>query len=419
MTFNRLLFLLCIPLLVACVPIQPEASMPTPVDSTAAANQETTQPSDTSAALTPQAALERLFLEPLQAEAWFSAEFLNQVPAAQISQIVTQLTQQLGAFQRVDGEASPFTLVFELGTIPTQITLDAQGRIIGLFLGSPTLNVTSIEEAIASINELDGEISVLVTKNGNEVVSLNADTPLGVGSAFKLAVLAVLQEQIATGLHAWDEVVLLAPAWKAPPSSILKDWPDDSPVTLHTLATLMISVSDNTAADALLNIVGREAVEAVTARNRPFLTVQELFKLKSTPNAELLAAYQNGDETTRRQILETLDSSPLPSLQELAMSPILDVEWFFTSRELCDLMAQVEQLPLMTVSPGPASAQADRWDRIAYKGGSEAGVLNLTSWLQRENGDHYCVVLTQNNPNALIDEADVVSRYLSLLSVIE
>jgi hypothetical protein len=47
----------------------------------------------------------------------------------------------------------------------------------------------------------------------------------------------------------------------------------------------MISVSDNTAADALLSIAGRENVEKFAPRNRPFLSTREAFILKAVPNA--------------------------------------------------------------------------------------------------------------------------------------
>ena len=42
----------------------------------------------------------------------------------------------------------------------------------------------------------------------------------------------------------------------------MQDWPPGAAVTVETLATLMISVSDNTATDTLIRLVGRERVEA-------------------------------------------------------------------------------------------------------------------------------------------------------------
>jgi beta-lactamase class A len=435
-------FVLLIPLLllVACVPVQPQsaasASSATPENSATreGANDqapdqtltEQTTPSQTAssasaseanAEITPQTMLEWLFTEPLQAEAWFDEAFLTAVPEEQIAELITQLTTQLGALQAVEGEGNPYTLVFDLGTIPATIQLDAEGRIETLFFESPTYAVTDIDEAVAMIGELPGEVSVLATKNGEEIAALNAETPLGVGSAYKLAVLKILRQQIEEGIHQWDEVVTLAPEWKAPPASLLRDWPDDSPITLHTLATLMISISDNTAADALLQIVGREEVETLTPNSRPLLTTQELFKLKSPENADLLEEYRASDEAGKRAILDTLATLPPP--QAPSTTPILDVEWFFTAYELCDLIAQVEDLPLMSVTPGPASSQPDRWSHIAFKGGSELGVLNLTTWLETEAGDTYCVTMTQNNPEAAIDENEFISRYRTLVAILE
>lgn len=366
--------------------------------------------------VTPKAALERLFTtEPLQAE-WFTDDFLAEVPTAQLTTILMQITDQLGAYRRVEGDESPFTVVFASGTATAQIALDAQARISGLFFSDLTPNVENTDEAIAGFETLSGQVSVVALENEQERAALDADTPLAVGSSFKLAVLSALQDQIRAGAHAWDEVVQLEPEWKSLPSGILQDWPDGAPLTLQTLATLMISQSDNTATDALIAIVGREAVEAKTERNRPFLTTREAFQLKDPVNAQLLDRYRTGDEAAKRAVLRELQALPLPSANTFTNEPTaLEVEWFFTVRELCDLMAQVQTLPLMSVNPGVTNP--DRWARVAFKGGSEPGVLNLTTWLTAQGGTSYCVSAT-NNQNAPIDEAAFISPYNGLVETL-
>ena len=72
-----------------------------------------------------------------------------------------------------------------------------------------------------------------------------------------------LREEVEAGRRAWDEVVRLEEAWKSLPSGLLQGWPEGSPLTLHTLAALMISLSDNTATDALIALLGRERLEAL------------------------------------------------------------------------------------------------------------------------------------------------------------
>lgn len=243
------------------------------------------------------------------------------------------------------------------------------------------------------------------------------DAPLAVGSSFKLAVLAALQERVEAGERAWDEVVTLEAAWKSLPSGLLQDWPEGSALTLETLATLMISVSDNTATDALMHTLGREAVEAqLGERNRPLLTTREAFVLKTPAHADLLARYREGDEAARRRVLEEAAARDLPDPLSFPTEPTaLDVEWFVSARELCALIAEVSELPLMSVNPGVADP--DRWTRVAFKGGSEPGVMNLTTYLEGD-ASTYCVSVTQNREDAPLEEARLLGLYGGLLAAL-
>ena len=368
------------------------------------------------AAMDARGALERfLTIRPIQAE-WFAESFLAEVPLSQLEPGLRSITDQLGTYQGVEGNGSPFTVRFSRGTATAHISLDAQGQIDRLLLTD--LDFGGLDETVTRIAALPGQTNALVLKDGEAVAAHNADTPLGVGSGFKLAVLAALQDQIEAGAHAWDEVVELKPEWKSLPSGILQGWPDGTPLTLQTLATLMISLSDNTATDALIHVVGREAVEAKTERNRPFLTTQELSKLKDPENSALLEQYLAGDEAAKRAVLTELADLPLPNTAVFVGAPLaLEVEWFFTPAELCTLMGEVQALPLMSVNSGGLANPAD-WGRIAFKGGSEAGVLNLTTWLTGKDGASYCVTVTQNDPDAPVEE-ELFTLYSGLIGALE
>jgi beta-lactamase class A len=352
------------------------------------------------AAVTPQAALERLFGGGQAQADWFAPSFLSQVSLAQVQGIIDQLEATLGAYQRVQGSPSGYTVVFAQASVPVNlIQLDDQGRFTALLIGTPQFANQDLGQRVAALLSLPGQVSLLVLRNGDPLVSQDPDKPLAVGSSFKLAVLTALRRQIEAGQHAWDEVVELQPEWKSLPSGILQNWPDGSALTLQTLASLMISQSDNTAADALISALGRDAVDAVApARDRPFLTTREAFVLKDPANADLRQQYLNGDVTQRLAALQQADTLTLPDANNASflsgpLSP--EVEWFFTVRELCTLMAGVADLPLMGIDPGVAAPQ--QWSQIAYKGGSEPGVLNMTYSLQNAAGAADLVSVTWNN----------------------
>lgn len=74
-----------------------------------------------------------------------------------------------------------------------------------------------------------------------------------------------------------------------------------------------------------------------------------------------------------------IDQLPRPSVDVFVGGPVAtDIEWWFSTAELCGLMEQVQGLLLMSINPGLANPTD--WQRIAYKGGSEPGVLNLTTY---------------------------------------
>ena len=369
-------------------------------------------PSANSQPVTTNAAVERLFAGTVDPN-WFDPTFLAQVPAQQIAAFLAQLVAEFGPVVEVGGEGAQLTTRLERAELPTQIALDAEGQIVGLFFGNPVPVGGTVDDFIRAIAELPGQTSVIVLTNGALAAGHQPELPLGVGSAFKLAVLAALNEAAAPGtLVNLDDVAILDPAWRSLPTGILQDWTPGTAVTVATLANLMISISDNTATDALIHILGRETIEAVSPRNTPFLTTAELFKLKSVGNEALLQAWIAGDEAARRAILADLADDPLPAVEQLSPAVSLEAEWFFNGFELCALLEATHDMWAFDINPG--LARRDDWARIAFKGGSEAGVLNLSTFVVAADGTTHCIVATWNNTEPLDDQA-LLTPYSGLL----
>ena len=242
--------------------------------------------------------------------------------------------------------------------------------------------------------------------------------PYALGSAFKLYVLAALSRAVSEGRLAWDDVVPLDA--KSFPSGIMQTWPDGTPVTLQTAAILMISISDNTATDLVMRTVGRDAVEAEMrasghaggGKTPPFLTTREMFSLKAGDMGE---AYAAADVAERRAMLETLDSDELTRKRVMEVftsgTPVLieDIEWFASMRDELGLMRLLADLPedtarrIMSVNTALSEAEREGWSYVGYKGGSEAGVRNL-SWLLRDgDGRWYMLAISQMDPASEID----------------
>ena len=371
-----------------------------------------------SAQLTMEEALERFFTEEPQAE-WFAPSFLAQVPIEQIGPVRQQVTGSLGAFDRAEGSGGRWMAYFEKGRVPVQASLDAEGRFVGLFLRPPVPLAGSLDDVLESFDALPGEGHLLVRVDDEARLDHRADEPFAVGSAFKLVVLKALKDAIDAGERSWADVVEYSDDDRGLETGTLRRWPAGAPITLHTLATLMIAQSDNEATDALIRVLGREAVEAAdpSGRNRPFLTTAEAFKLKDPDNAPLLARWREGDESARREITLELTLLEVPGASIFAAGePVAtDVEWFLTANELCDLIAEVAEVDLLGVNPGVVEARD--FDRVAYKGGSEPGVLNMTTWTE-DDGRSVCVCATKNADTA-ISTSDLAGVVGSAFEVVE
>ncbi|MBR0553688.1 serine hydrolase [Stakelama marina] len=378
---------------------------------------------------------------------YFSAAFRGQVPRAKWDMLMEQIESAIGAPTGIEKvtPSSPWAAAirigYEHGIATARIAVDpaTPHSVTGLF-------ITGTEPRDDSPAMLDAAFQALPGKAGYGIYALGNDTPQTVrewrgdkaapiGSSFKLWVLGALSRQIVAGERRWDEVTALLPA--AFPSGIVHDWPAGSPMTLHSLATLMISVSDNTATDTLMQLLGRDRIGNMVAAmgtadpdaTLPVLTTREAFVLKSPDNAQLLTAWRGAsDPAARARLLDQnrgiLASDPEPAgfgNQPLATE---SVEWFASpgdeARALDWLRRNGDEqaLGILAVNPGVSADTAARFDYIGYKGGSEPGVIAANFLVRRKDGRWYAVTGNWHRPDAAVEQAKFVGLMQRALNLV-
>ncbi|MEM9602216.1 MAG: serine hydrolase [Pseudomonadota bacterium] len=348
------------------------------------------------------AALTRLFNAAEVREGFFTPAIRGTGFADSVAGIRDDTLEAHGALRGVREDEAFWLLDFDEAVVPVFARLDAEGGFTTLWfnLTEPRTPPTraDIEQVLP---EFGGTVSLLVERDGELLFARDADTPLAVGSAFKLLVLRALQQQQATGRLPADASLSLAQQHVSLPSGRLQDAPVGSAHRIATLAEDMIRLSDNTATDVLIDALGRDALEALSPRNTPFLDTGAVFRLKDPRNADLLAQWRVGDTAARRGVLDALASRPLPPLSVFDAGPVaLDVEWFLSARELCAALRAVGFAPAVVQNPG--HLDPSRWARVAYKGGSEPGVINQSFLLEDTAGRTACVVGTWNNEAGMV-----------------
>lgn len=390
--------------------------------------------------------LVRMLNGEIQPERFFSAAFLARIPPAQVQAVRAQLKTSYGKAQSLErAEASSLTaglafVRFERAVVRLQMAVAPQPPhlVEGLFVAGAESSAADIAAVFGEMVDLPGEVSLVAARleQGGPAgfLTQEADRPLAVGSAFKLFVLAELVRSIKAGERRWSDVVALgAPSL---PSGLVQDWPKGSPITLHSLAALMISRSDNSATDTLLAVLGREKVERLlpelgvraAERNRPFLSTREAFALKLGDPA-LLARWKGADEAGRRALLprlERVEASALdPSRHGGRPAEIATVEWFASPLDLVRTLDWLRRsgdrtaLELLAINPGLGPALAKQFDYFGFKGGSEAGVLNLSFLLKARSGRWLAVSATWNDETKALDEPRFVALMSRLLSLMK
>ncbi len=355
--------------------------------------------------------LQRLFSGGPIPEEWVAPVAREQLPPELLHGIATQLRAAAGALERVDPVGDEWRLTYERMTAMVVLVRDADRLITGLFVRQPVPRAQTVDDAAEAITSLAGDTSLLVLHGERTLYDHQGDRPMLVGSAFKLAVLAALREAIDAGEFNWVDVVTIDDDHRSLPSGVLQDFPADHPLTVATLATLMVSVSDNTATDMLMGLLGEERLEAA-AGIAPLLSTLDYFRLKADP--ELFEQYLAADLDQQREIVSGLTDTSAPTVADTSNTNV-EHGWRLSAETLCALMLQVADLDLMTVNPG-GLPQGD-WDRVAYKGGSDIGVMNMTYLLERDGDDPYCVSATRNSEGA-IDEAEFAVLVASVVAVI-
>lgn len=369
----------------------------------------------------------------------FSAEFLAQVPSAQILATVEQLrgvaTDWTLAEVVDDGTFADVSLTTAAGPWVMSIGVEPDGSIAVLTVQPDSLDAdaapTSFDELITALGGA-GDVAMLaadVSDGTCEAVhEADADVTRPIGSDFKLYVLGALVDAVEAGEVSWDQPLAIRDDLKSLPSGTFQDLAAGTERTIREFAAAMISVSDNTATDHLIDLLGREQVHAAQSSyghaepslNDPFLTTRELFVLKLVVEPDVLDEYVAGTSDERRAFLDTtvadLDVTLDDAITFVEPRRIDELEWFASPFDLCRAMVELHagvaepdrDVIRSILGENPAVDVDDGvWSYVGFKGGSEPGVLSLVWYLERDIGSFVYVVNVANSEMRL-PEAQLV-----------
>lgn len=384
--------------------------------------------------------------------AHFNATFIAAEPVTKLNDALASLgsTGSKVTLLRVSNVTSDaLKAVVQIGSITfnVELAVDSTGHIASLYfsLAAPIHipTVSSWTQLDKDLKKMAPHASFLAAQLGNDgtctnVHTVNANTPRPLGSMFKLFILGALADAVKNHVINWNQKVTVTAAIKVGGSGVLQGDPDGTTLTVEQTAIEMISKSDNTAADMLLALVGRSAVEAEVrswsshaSLDVPFLSVAEMFVLKWHAFPIFAEHYLSLSPAKRLTYLtSTIDKIPDSALS-ISNSPrdINSIEWFASPEDICRALAGLSALetepglgPINTIlsaNNGGIELKGS-WPRVWFKGGSEPGVLTLGYLARDSSGGTYVVVAMLENTKKPVASSTllglgVVSGALDLL----
>ncbi len=365
---------------------------------------------------------------------------LASAPAEQVLTVLEQL--RTGApWTPVEVEESDAGLAVRLssatGDLLMQVAVVGDGRMDGLLFSEPPPDrepAASWEDLVDEVVGLEARTSLLVAAVDDDgacrplegmPAGSAPDESLPIGSMVKLYVLGAVVDAVEAGTLTWETPVTVTDELRSLPSGQLQDAPAGTAVTVREAAELMISISDNTATDLLIDAVGREAVEAAVvdmghdepAALSPLATTREFFWLGWGGEPEVRERWRDADAAERRQILaEVPAGAPQVDLATFPTTVVWTsgVDWFATASDLCAAQVALAQRAgtpagepvtgIMQANPG-AEVDPAQWPSVSFKGGSSVGTMGGSWYAQDADGDVVVVVLQ----TAAEDAADGVA----------
>lgn len=168
-----------------------------------------------------------------------------------------------------------------------RLVFDGQGRLAGLWFhgaGSGAMPAKELQEALAAV---PGQVSAFVQAAEHREVQLGyrQSEPQSVASQYKVLLLARACGEVGRGQRTLEDRIALPAGVRGVPSCVLCQFEPGLQPTLHDLLHLLVSDSDNTAADLLREVLGVDAVTRFAEENGidhppPLISTQGLFALE-------------------------------------------------------------------------------------------------------------------------------------------
>ena len=230
-----------------------------------------------------------------------------------------------------------------------------------------------------------------------ETIARNADDTFPTASVIKLAVLVEVFRQAAEDGHDLEQRLTVREADLVRGSGILKELAPGLQPTVRDLATLMVVLSDNTATNMLIDLVG--GVEAVNQ------TMQDRFGLRTIVLHNRCDFTRIGDDI--RRFAESTPREMMRLVELLVTGEVVDA---VSSRAMIDIMRRQQYLDqgprYITCNPFAKELRTEQAIRLGCKTGFSSGTRVDAGFVELPAGTTivYCMMTEKSRDTSFAAE---------------
>ncbi|HET7036371.1 MAG TPA: serine hydrolase [Thermomicrobiaceae bacterium] len=254
-----------------------------------------------------------------------------------------------------------------------------------------TVNWSTVEGIIYRAESSGGVVGATIVAPTEDTFEYNGARRFRAASIMKIPLMIEIFRQIERGERSLDDRYTLKEAEKAPGSGVMLHLHDGMVFTLHDLLYLMISISDNTATNLLIDMAGMQQV------NR---TMRELGMVNSTLGRKMLGRPVEDEQQ---------ENWATPDDYVTAVQAILDGQ--AASEESCQQMIALLELQQnrRRIARHLPEEKSIRW---GTKTGSIRGVTNDVGFISTPQETLVLAIFCENFPDQHAAEAVIgaVSR---------
>lgn len=349
------------------------------------------------------------------AEAIFAPQIYHDASLEDFAGIFAQQRDYYGPCKGITKKGDEIRIEYRDAVLPLRGQF-TKGKIRNFYFGRPSFPDDNFEKIKSFADRTLGKASLFVSKDGKKILEHNP-APLNIGTNHSVFILKALKEKTDRKELSAETVVRLDDKVKSGSAGFLHFWAAGTALTIDTLKNMMFVERDLSAADMLIQAVGKKEIEKGGARLTPFLTNREYAQLFAEKDAARIIK-------SPKRLADLFNQNKFIEYPPERYDLTEKIGWFASTGEICSTLHALKEEKMIFSRFREVTEEEgrERWSDYSLFTARGWGIAQNSALLRiKGKPSWYCVSITGNSHEAIEEQAigDLTARIYSIIHAIE